>query len=135
MMVGYFGNNVVFEVSSEKILTFDGFKYSSAGRWEKHNVISKKPISEFIGPDVDTISFTIILDGSFGIKPREEMERWIKMVNDGIADILVIGNKPLGKDKWSVKSISESWDKIFNQGELWSGKIDVSFEEYIEVIQ
>ncbi len=133
-MIGYFGD-VVFQSSSEKLLTFNSFKYAAAGRWEKHNVISKKPVQEFIGPDVDSVTFTIILDGSYGVKPRTEMETWIEMVNSGVADILVIGNKALGNDKWIVKSVSEAWDTIFNKGELYSGKIDVTLEEYIEVIQ
>lgn len=132
-MLGYFGD-VVFETSDKRVLTFTGFKHDSAGRWEKHSVIGKKPISEFIGPDLDTITFTINLNGSNGVKPRDEMDRWLKMVNDGIADILVIGNKSLGQDKWDVKSVSEAWDTVFNKGELYSGKIDVTLEEYIEEI-
>jgi phage protein U len=132
-LVGYFGN-VVFQASRHKTLTFSDLKHSSAGRWEKHNVIGEKPVSEFIGPDLDTISLTILLNGSNGVKPRKEMERWIRMVNEGYVDILVIGHKPLGRDQWSVKSVSEAWDVIFNKGELYSGKIDVTLEEYIEVI-
>lgn len=132
-MIGYFGK-VVFQASSKKVLTFTGLKRDTAGRWEKHNVIGQKPVNEFIGPDLETISFTINLNGSNGIKPRDEMEKWNRMVNDGTVDILVIGNKPIGKDKWSVKSVSEAWDVIFNKGELYSGKIDVTLEEYIEVI-
>lgn len=133
-MIGYFGS-IVFQSSSKKLLTFNDFKYAAAGRWEKHNVIGKKPVSEFIGPDTDSITFTIILNGSYGVKPRTEMETWIEMVNSGEVDILVVGNKPLGKDKWSVKSVSEAWDVIFNKGELFSGKIDVTLEEYITTIE
>lgn len=133
-MVGYFGN-IKFETSDKKILTFSELKHDSAGRWEKHSVIGQKPISEFIGPDLDTITFTINLNGNNGIKPRDEMNKWISMVNSGIADILVIGNKALRKDKWAVKSVSEAWNTVFNRGELYSGSINVTLEEYIEVIQ
>lgn len=132
-MIGYFGN-IVFEASRKKVLTFTGLKHDSAGRWEKHNVIGKKPASEFTGPDLDTISLTINLNGSNGVKPRSEMETWLNLVNTGVADILVIGTRALGTDKWIVKSVSEAWDVIFNKGELYSGKIDVTLEEYIEVI-
>ncbi|KZL88721.1 phage tail protein [Clostridium magnum] len=132
-MIGYFGD-IVFETSDKKILTFTSFKHDSAGRWEKHNVIGTKPISEFVGPDLDTITFTINLNGSYGVKPRDEMEKWIGLVNSGIVDVLVIGTKALGQDKWSVKGVSEAWDVIFNKGELFSGKIDVTLEEYIESI-
>ncbi|OPJ63679.1 phage tail protein [Clostridium chromiireducens] len=129
-MIGYFGD-VVFETSDKRILTFTDFKYQSAGRWEKHNVIGKKPKSEFIGPDLDSVTFSITLNGSFGIKPREEMEKWISKVNNGVVDVLVLGNKVLGQDKWKVSQVSEAWDTFFNRGELYSGKIDVTLEEYI----
>ena len=132
-MIGYLGD-IIFETSDKRILTFSGFKYQAAGRWEKHNVIAKKPKSEFVGPDLDTITFTIDLNGINGVKPRDEMEKWISKVNTGVVDILVIGNKVLGQDKWSVSQISESWDTIFNKGELFSGKIDVTLQEYIEVV-
>lgn len=132
-MIGYFGD-VIFETSDQRILTFSNFKYDSAGRWEKHNVISQKPVSEFVGPDLDTITFTINLNGSYGVKPRDQMELWNSMVNNGTVDVLVIGTKALGQDKWAVKSVSEAWNTVFNMGELYSGSIDVTLEEYIEVI-
>lgn len=132
-MIGYFGD-IVFETSDQRILTFSGFKHDSSGRWEKHNVIGQKPVQEFIGPDTDNVTFTINLSGNNGVKPRDEMEKWLQLVENGIADILVIGSKPIGQDKWIVKSVSEAWNTIFNRGELYSAKIDVSLEEYIEVI-
>lgn len=132
-MIGYLGD-IVFETSDQRILTFTGFKHDSAGRWEKHSVIGQKPVQEFVGPDIDTITFTVNLNGSYGVKPRDEMEKWLNMVNDGIVDVLVIGTKALGKDKWSVKNVSEAWEVVFNKGELFSGKVDVTLEEYIESI-
>lgn len=132
-MIGYFGN-IVFETSDQKILTFSDFKYDAAGRWEKHSVIGKKPVQEFIGPDIDTITFTINLNGNYGVKPRDELEKWVQMVNEGTVDVLVVGTKALGKDKWSVKSVSETWGVVFNKGELFSAKVDITLEEYISDI-
>lgn len=132
-MIGYYGD-IIFETSDQRILTFTDFKHDSAARWEKHSVIGKKPVSEFIGPDLDTITFTINLNGNYGVKPRDEMEKWLSLVNTGSVDVLVIGTKAIGQDKWSVKSVSEAWGVVFNKGELFSGKIDVTLEEYIEVI-
>lgn len=130
-MIGYFGKHIVFETSDERILTFAGLKKDTSGRYAQHDVIMKKPKTEFLGPDLDTISFTVSLNGSFGVKPREEMEKWAELASNGTAEYFVIGGKPLGVDKWIVKSTSEAWDTIFNWGELYSGKIDVTLEEYI----
>lgn len=131
-MIGYFGKQIIFETSDKRIMSFTGLSVDIASRYEKHDVIMKKPKTEFIGPDLDLLSFTINLNGSFGVKPRAEMEKWAVLARDGIAETFVIGGKPLGSDKWVVKSVSQAWDTVFNQGELFSGKIDVTLEEYIE---
>lgn len=132
-MIGYYGD-IIFETSDQRILNFSGLKRDVKGRWEKHAVIGKKPVSEFIGPDLDTITFTVSLSGNNGVKPRDEMERWNQYANKGLADVLVIGGRPVGNNKWNVQGVSEVWDVVFNHGELFSGKIDVSMEEYVEEI-
>lgn len=129
-MIGYFGA-IIFKTSDQRILNFSGFKLNVAARYASHEVINSKPVTEYIGPGLNTVSFTVGLNGNFGVNPREELERWQELAQNGNAEILVIGGKPLGVDRWVVKSISQSWDTIFNQGELFSAKIEVTLEEYI----
>lgn len=129
-MIGYFGD-IIFETSDKRILNFIGLRVDGEGRFATHEPIGKKPAIEYIGPALQKITFTINLNGNHGVKPREEMERWLIKAENGEAETLVIGGKPLGTDKWIVRSVSEAWDTIFNGGELFSGKIEVSLEEYI----
>jgi phage protein U len=130
-MIGYFGPDIIFETSDERILSFSGFTRDAAGRWGSHDLIGIKPKSEFIGPGLDTISFTVSLNGNNGVKPREQMDKWLEYTRKGVAETLVIGGKPLGVDKWAVKSVSEVWNTVFKDGELFSGTIEVSLEEYV----
>ncbi len=129
-MIGAFGD-VIFETSDKKILNFSGFTRNAQGRFAKHEIINNKPLSEFLGPGLDTVTFTVNLNGNFGVKPREEMDRWIVLARSGTANTLVIGNSAIGVDKWAVINVSEAWDAVFNDGKLFSGKIDVTLEEYI----
>lgn len=129
-MIGFFGD-VVFETSDSRLLTFNGFTREVSSRYAEHEVLLKKPKIEYLGPGLDTITFTIDINGSFGVKPREEMDRWVVLARKGQAYTLVIGAKPLGSDKWVVERVSEAWEIIFNRGELYSGKIDVTLKEYI----
>lgn len=129
-MIGYFGK-IIFETSDRRILNFDGLKLDVSGRYASHEVIGRKPVTEYLGPGLITLSFTVNLNGSFGVKPRGEMERWLAMAEKGIAELLVIGGRPLGSDRWVVKAVSESWNTVFRGGELFSGKIDVTLEEYL----
>lgn len=133
-MLGHYGD-IIFETSDSRILNFSGFKREIQSRWGKHDVIGRKPISEFIGPDLDTISFTIHLNGSLGVKPVDEMNRWLEKARLGHAEILTVGNRVLGVDKWTVQRVSQMWDVIFNKGEVYSGKVEVSLEEYLEELE
>jgi len=133
-MIGFYGN-IVFETSDSRILNFSDFTRSASSRWANHDVIGKKSASEFLGPGLDTISFTIHLSGRHGVKPREEMDNWLIKVRKGTVDTLVIGNKGLGVDKWKVLSVSQMWNVILNKGEVYSADIDVELEEYVEVLR
>lgn len=129
-MIGYFGD-IVFEVSDEKIYTFNGFKLDASARYSAHEIIGKKPKTEFIAPNLKTISLTISLNGNYGVTPMAEMQKWLSLAEKGEADYLVIGWDVMGDDQWVVKSVSEAWEVFFSEGELFAGKIDVTFEEYI----
>jgi len=129
-MIGYFGKDIIFETSDERILTFTDFNRDTASRFAMHEVIGKKPTTEFVGPGLDTITFTVHLNGNNGVNPREEMNKWLEYARSGQAEILVVG-VALGVDKWVVKSVSQAWGVVFNRGEIFSGKVDVTLEEYI----
>ncbi|MBP1924587.1 phage protein U [Sedimentibacter acidaminivorans] len=132
-MIGFYGD-IVFETSDKRILNFNNFKRNISSRWATHEVIGKKPASEFLGANLDTISFTIHLSGQYGIKPQEEMDRWLIKCRAGTVETLVIGNKALGMDKWKVLSVSQMWNTILNKGEVFSSDVDIELEEYVEVL-
>lgn len=132
-MIGYFGD-IIFETSDERILTFSRLTRDTSSRFAVHEVIGQKPKTEFTGPGLDDIFFTVDLNGNNGVKPREEMDRWLMKAREGIAETLVIGDKPLGVDKWVVTSVSQAWDTVFNRGELFSGRVDITLQEYISTL-
>lgn len=132
-MIGYFGP-IKFETSDRRILTFTDFQRESTTRSEKHDVIGRKPVKEFIGPDLDTITFTITLTATSGVNPRVEAEKWLRMSRNGEAHPLVIGKRGLGFDRWTIESVSQMWDVVLNKGQVYSAKVDITLEEYHEVI-
>ncbi|MCT4543301.1 MAG: phage tail protein [Vallitalea sp.] len=130
-MIGYFGD-IFFSTSDKKILNFVELKRDAANRIGYHEVIGTKPYSEFIGPSLDVITFSINLNANHGVKPKEEMDKWLNYSRQGNAFMFVLGNKPLGVDKWIVTGVSQAYNTIFNNGELFSGKVDITLEEYVE---
>lgn len=129
---GHFGKTITFRVSDKKVLTFKDMNRTVSGRWTTHSAIGKKEKTEFIGPGLDKINMTLILSYAHGVKPQKVIKRLEKVAKNGTAKNLVIGGKKIGKNKYRITSMSESWDEIYNNGFLYQANVDVTFEEYVE---
>ena len=129
-LIGYFGTNR-FEVSDSKILTFDDFQRDTAAQFESINRIGKKPLTEYIAPGLDTISFSIKANAMLGVNPRNVLDSWAQIATEGNPNILAVGNKIIGTDQWVLKSASESWEKIDGKGNVLESTITLGFEEYM----
>ena len=127
--IGQFGD-ITFEVSDDKIVTFNNFRRDTASKYKNHELIGQKPRTEYIAPGLDIIAFTVILNAQFGVNPRDEMNRWLEYCRSGDAEWLAIGGRLLGVDKWIVKSVSQEWGVIYDGGILASGKVNISLQEY-----
>lgn len=128
-MVGKYGD-IVFETNDRRILSFNNFSRSVSGRWSSHALIGKKERMEFNGPGKGKVTFKITLSATLGIRPREMMEKLENMVEDGKVDYLVIGGKAIGKNKFAMTSLSETWDTVYSGGELARASVSVTLEEY-----
>lgn len=129
-MIGTFGK-VVFSVSSDHVKTFDEFEKSGSAVWDSQEVIGGKPKQKFKGTELETISFSMFLDIFKGVKPRENIELLNEMRDKGKTEFLIIGGKPIGKHKWYISSMSESWTNIDNKGRLLQAKVSVTLKEFV----
>ncbi len=129
MLVGFMAD-IPFIVSSHYIRTFDDYGRSSGGRWAQHDIIGNKPVLEFIGPDVEKISFTMQLRSDYGVSPAKELAKLRKMRDTGKYFPLVIGGKLITDNMWVIESLDESvafWGKF---GGIMSAKVSVTLKEY-----
>ncbi len=131
MYVGSLGS-IPFIVSRNYIRTFRDFGRQGAGRWAKHEIIGDKPVLEFLGPDVEKISFKMLLRAEDGINPSAEAKKLRKLRDDGKAVTLLLGFKVIGKSKWVVESIDETVNYWTANGTPKSISVDVSLTEYVE---
>ncbi len=65
-MIGTFGD-VTFEVSSDKVRTFSDMKRSGSSRLASHDLIGRKPLLEFGGPGLETLTFNMALSAFLGL--------------------------------------------------------------------
>ena len=129
--IGHIGESVVFETSDKKILTFKKMQRTVKGRWASHARVGKKPKKQFLGPDADTLTFTITLNAQHGVKPRKTIQNIEKLIRTGKPQTVVIGQKKIGSHKYVLTEMSESWDTILNRGEVVKITCDITLEEYL----
>lgn len=128
-MIGYF-HDLIFETSDKKVITFQDMKREANAIYEDHACIGQKPQSEFLRPDLDTVSFQIILHTKLGIDPKTEADKWLDYCRRGVVGTLCIG-VPIGVEKWTIRSVSQQWNRILNNGKLIYCTVDVTLKEYI----
>lgn len=104
-LIGSIGQ-LPFVCSSEKVLTFNNLTKEKSVRWAQHDVLGKKPVLEFVGYDLSSVSFSIRLDVSLGVLPEKGLQRLEKMMENRQYKTLIIGNEYLGR--YIIENISET---------------------------
>ncbi|CAH1058845.1 phage tail protein [Paenibacillus pseudetheri] len=123
---------VVFVVSEGATRTIDEFTRNTAGRWAQHDIIGKKPKKEWLGPGVDSVSFSVRFDARFGLNPRKELDRLIELERSGKALPLIIGRKGVGTGLWIIADISQAWESMDNIGNVLTSNVNITLEEYVK---
>ena len=125
-------SDLVFECSSERVLTFDEFKRETKARYHKHELINGKPALEFLGADLTLISFKMILHEGLGVEPAEEAQRVKDLCEYGVADYLIIGGEVIGL--YVIESVSEEIKFFDEYSQAQVIQLDVTFKEYVEAL-
>lgn len=128
--LGSWGQDLVFTVNDSKILTFDKLQRTITGRWGSHSRLGKKDQTEFLGPGLQKMTFSITLSAMYGVKPRAMLEAIEKAVESGTVNPFVVGGKRIGSGQWKITSATEAWDVVWRQGELVKATLDITMEEY-----
>jgi len=129
-MIGSLGFTV-FETSSNRIRTFSDLKRSGSARWANHELVGKKPVLEFLGPDVERISLSMRFDVALGVNPSESLAVLRFTRDAGLAVPFILDGRPVSDNLWVIESLEEKWQHIDNRGRLLVAEADVSLIEYV----
>ena len=121
---------ITFEVSSNKVLTFQSLTQTVKGRWTSHAVIGGKPQSEFLGADLRSASVSIYISASFGVKPRDVINSIENAIENGTPFTFVIGGRKIGKYQWVITDMSEAYGVVIKNGALVSANLTLTLSEY-----
>ena len=131
MYIGYMGD-IVFVVSENYMITPTNYGRESSARWAEHNLLLRKPVSQFGGPGLEKLSFDIILDSDHGIGPEQQLKKLRKMRDTGAVSPLVIGGRPVTQNYWRLDSLKEGNCYWTPTGQLQQCIVSLQLTEYEE---
>ena len=128
MIIGNFGD-VVFQVSSETVQTFENLSWSSAAKYGSHALHMKTEMLEMTGYAPDEVSFEMFLSAFLGVSPEQILQALQQMLKKGTVASLVLGTTVIGK-KWVLTKIGRSFKHVYKDGTLVSCQVNVTLQEY-----
>jgi len=129
MLIGSWGN-FIFEVSGDIAKTFQELTEKSSGRWAEHETINTAPLSEFLGPGLDELEFSIIFSSVLGVDPQANYEVLRIAVRKGEYYPFIIGGFPLSGNFWRINDISGTSKVFSNRGGIRWMELNVTAREY-----
>lgn len=123
--------NKVFEVSSDKVYSFNELQFGTNLETETQENPGAKPKTYIKGPGLNTLSIKITVSADLGLNPRAEIGSWKILKDTRTAYPFILGGKPFGSDLWLLKDVQAADTKIDNAGKILSATISLSFEEYV----
>ena len=129
MALGGFAGKL-FEVSSNKIYTFDDYSKSFTLNVESQEVDGDKPSSYIKGKGLQNPSITIKLRQSASIDVQTEVEDWGRICEAGEPYMLFLGDNPVATNKFLLKKVDVSDTNYFG-GKLIKATLKLEFEEYV----
>lgn len=128
-VIGTLGD-IVFSVSAKQTLTFDSIKWDIGAKYASHDRHLKKPLLEFLGEELDEISFSVVLSVFLGVNPETQIAKITQYTKKGTALRLIVGGKVYGDNKWVIEKCSKSYERFDKKGNLLHAKCSLTLKEY-----
>ena len=133
MIVGSFGD-VVFEVSNFKVLTVKDFRRDTKANYTEHKVINGLTILEYLGRDLEQITFSVTFHQGLGINNvLEEAHRFRQMAWNGEPNFLIIGGHAYTENRMVITDLSENVEFWTGDGHHLAATMEVTLKEYAEI--
>ncbi len=126
MILGFL-DDIIFSVSDSTVKTFQDMGRSTSARIEYHSPINGKPVAEFIGPDTQSITFSMDIREQMGVNVVGTMSKLRKKCEDGDICSLVLGISYFGD--WIIESVGESHKNHNKYGAIVSATVDVTIKD------
>lgn len=130
--IGSFGD-VTFEIKENekgvKALSIQDMVREGDATHSEHPRDGKKPWLEFSNPGLDEVTFTIIADAQFQVKPKSIEKKLQKYKNEGAAKYLTLGGSKVGSNPFVITKMSDAYKTIMWNGRVQSITMDITLKE------
>ncbi|MGJ4851436.1 phage tail protein [Bacillota bacterium Meth-B3] len=101
---------LTLKVDGSQIYTFSDFEWTVGYTSKTKDVKKKKPKTTAKAPNLEQISFSVLLLASMGVDVQAQIEAWRTACNAGEANELLIGGAHVGDagSTWRIKSLKVS---------------------------
>lgn len=113
-----------------EILSFSGMTRTASVKYEEHPVNGKKALLEFVSPQPDQISMTIVAKEEFGVSPPAVQKQLHAYMNKGTACTFVVGGRKIGSYKWVITNLSDAYQTLYLNGRVTQMSFSVTLKEY-----
>lgn len=130
MYIATFGTKG-FVVSADKTITFNDLAFAASLDTEKQDNPGKKPSTYIKNTNLGTFSIKIQLNSELGIKPLDQINQWMKILDDAKPYPFLLNGKPLLNMKWLLVDVSVANSNVDIKGNILSADIALKFDEYV----
>lgn len=131
MVIGNLGS-INFEVSPDKLLTFDELKRKRQMKTAEHEIHLQKPKLEYVGQVLDEISFSIQINATLNLHPQESLDEIVNLYEEHEPVTFAVAGKSMSKNKWFITLLDEDYLHLDGSGALLAANISLSIKEYVE---
>ncbi len=131
MMMADAEDYVPFQVSEETVRTLSKWKWSGKAKWATHARHMGDSLTEFVGRDTDSMSFTIQLVAELGVDPMEELVRLWGWERAGTPLALTVGDHNYGRYRWSILSNDTEIQHTDTMGNIYACDVALKLQEYL----
>lgn len=129
-MIGTFGS-VNFEVSCNRIFTPFDEEMTAGNKAETKESANGKPQTVKKTPELRTHKFKLKVSEGLGVNAQATVDLWLQMAEDGAAEYINMGGKPLSVNKFLLKSASVGDIRRNGAGKLIEAMLSVDFQEFV----
>lgn len=123
--------SITFEVTPKLMKILKNFKQTAGYRSDTNENKGTKPSTVRKGPDLQKLTFDVLLDAALGADVSVEKQKWIDAAESGTPNYFTVSGGRISKYPFICKSVEVDYQEQNSIGKPTKIMLSVSLEEYV----